>query len=81
MRHLLFLLLLAGCATPPPPALVTRIVTITPSIPAGLLTCAPAPAVPLATSQAAVAKYIVALWQAGQDCRVHIMAISHVTKQ
>jgi len=72
IRCLLLMLLLAGCAATPP---VTRIVTISPEIPAPLLECAPAPDVPPATSQAAVARYIVALWQAGQDCRAHVAAI------
>jgi hypothetical protein len=65
-------LLLAGCATKPVPA---RIVTVTPEIPPDLLTCSPAPAVPVATRQAQVADYIVNLWQAGQDCRAHVQAI------
>jgi hypothetical protein len=77
MIRLLFpLLLLAGCAGSAPP--VTRIVTITPQIPAGLLTCAAAPPVPEASSQAAVAQFIVALWQAGQDCRAHVTAMAAV---
>jgi hypothetical protein len=31
--------------------------------------------VPAASSQAVVAQYIVALWQAGRDCRAHVAAI------
>jgi hypothetical protein len=69
---MLFVLLLAGCATKPVP---TRIVTVTPEIPPDLLACAPAPAVPTVTSQSQVADYIVNLWQAGQDCRAHVQAI------
>ncbi len=75
MKSMLLLLALASCATAPP---VTRIVTVTPVIPASLLHCAPAPEVPLASSQAVVARYIVALWQAGQDCRAHVAAIAQV---
>ncbi|HQT63931.1 MAG: hypothetical protein B7Z75_03890 [Acidocella sp. 20-57-95] len=75
MRILCLLLLLAGCAASPP---ITRIVTLTPPIPASLLHCAAAPDVPDATSQMVVARYIVALWQAGQDCRVHVAAIAQV---
>ncbi len=78
MRSVVFLLLLAGCATPAP---VTKIVTVTPTMPAGLLTCAPAPEVPGAVNQAVVANYIVALWQAGQDCRAHVSAISQLFSQ
>jgi len=75
MKRLAFLLLLAGCAAPAP---VTKIVTVTPTMPAGFLSCAPAPEVPAAVSQAVVANYIVALWQAGQDCRAHVAAISQL---
>jgi hypothetical protein len=71
-RRMLPVLLLSGCATAPP---ATRIVTITPQIPPSLLICAPAPAVPEATTQSQVADYIVALWQAGQDCRAHVNAM------
>jgi hypothetical protein len=74
-RLLLPVVLLAGCATPPP---LTRIVTITPEIPPGLLNCAAAPVVPEATTQAQVADYIVALWLAGQDCRAHVNAVRTV---
>jgi hypothetical protein len=70
-------LLLASCAAPQP---VTRIVTLTPQIPLELLTCAADPAVPEASSQAVVARYIVSLWQAGQDCRAHVAAIKAAAK-
>jgi hypothetical protein len=69
---MLSVLMLAGCAAKP---VSSRIVTLTPEIPPDLLACAPAPAVPAATSQAQVADYIVNLWQAGQDCRAHVQAI------
>jgi len=75
MKFFLLLLLLAGCASAPP---VTKIVTVTPTLPASLLACAPAPDVPSPVSQSVVAKYIVALWQAGQDCRAHVQAISEL---
>jgi hypothetical protein len=71
-RAVLLLAALSGCAQPAP---VTRIVTIQPHLPATLLDCEAAPDVPDAGSQAVVAKYIVALWQAGQDCRAHVSAI------
>jgi hypothetical protein len=66
---------LFGCAAKP---VSTSIVTITPQIPPDLLACAPAPAVPTATTQSQVADYIVNLWQAGQDCRAHVQAIKAV---
>jgi hypothetical protein len=75
MRRLVWLLLMAGCAAPAP---MTKIVTVSPTVPAGLLTCAPAPDVPSPVNQAVVANYIVALWQAGQDCRAHVAAISQL---
>ncbi|MDR3520449.1 MAG: hypothetical protein P4L54_02420 [Acidocella sp.] len=77
MKPFLMGLLLAGCAQAAPP--VTRIVTVMPVIPASLLHCAPAPDVPVASSQSMVARYIVALWQAGQDCRAHVAAIAQAT--
>ena len=75
MKRLIPLLLLAGCAAPAP---MTKIVTVTPTLPAGLLNCAPAPEVPAPVNQAVVAQYIVALWQAGQDCRAHVAAINQL---
>ncbi len=70
--RLLPLLLLAACAGQPA---ATRLVTLQPDVPQTLLTCDAAPAVPQAASQSAVAGYIVALWQAGQDCRAHLKAV------
>jgi len=76
-RGFWLLLLLAGCAAPQP---VTRIVTLSPQVSPELLTCAADPAVPEAGSQAVVARYIVSLWQAGQDCRAHVAAIKAAVK-
>ncbi len=75
MKTTLFCLALAvaGCTTTPPPI---HMVTITPMVPQTLLHCAPAPDVPLTGSQAVVARYIVSLWMAGQDCRAHVAAIN-----
>lgn len=73
MKTAFICLALAACATPQPP--LTRIVTITPAVPQTLLHCAPAPDVPLTGSQAVVARYIVSLWLAGQDCRAHVAAL------
>ncbi len=76
MRGIFVLLILtvSGCAASSPQA--TRIVTIEPRVPVSMLRCAPSPDVPQAANQAVVAQYIVALWQAGQDCRVHVRAIA-----
>ena len=43
--------------------------------PVGMLTCAPAPAVPDSDSQRAVAAYVVDLWDAGEDCRQRLGAV------
>jgi hypothetical protein len=69
---ILLCLLVAGCAQPQP---VMRIITVSPQIPETLLHCAAAPDVPVTTSQAVVARYIVSLWEAGEDCRAHVAAI------
>lgn len=71
-------LVLAGCATTPQPQIVTRTVYMRQTVPPSLLTCAPSPPVPQPTSQAAVARYIVALWEAGQDCRVKLTGVRSV---
>ncbi|MDE8345713.1 MAG: hypothetical protein POH28_05985 [Acidocella sp.] len=73
---LLALVCLPGCAARQPQA--TRIVTMSPILPGSMLQCAPAPSVPQASSQEAVAHYVVALWLAGQDCRAHVRAIAQV---
>lgn len=71
-------LLLLGCAASSPQ--VARIVMIEPQVPASMLRCAPSPAVPQAGSQAVVAQYVVALWQAGEDCRTHVRAIAQALR-
>lgn len=72
---LLAALALAGCATAPKPQIITRTLYVRQTIPPSLLTCASPPLVPQPTSQAAVARYIVALWEAGQDCRVKLAGV------
>jgi hypothetical protein len=71
---LALVLLSAGCAAPKP-ITMTRIQLVSPNIPQVLLTCPASPVIPAATSQAVVAQYIVALWQAGMVCRDHLDAI------
>lgn len=61
------LLMLGGCAAQPP-KVVTRIKIVRPRIPAALLTCPPAPAVPASHAPAAVARYVVSLWEAHGLC-------------
>lgn len=68
-------LVLAGCASTSQPQVVTRTVYVRQSIPPSLLTCQPTPPVPQPTSQAVVARYVVALWEAGQDCRVKLAGV------
>lgn len=72
-------LALAACAATPQPQIVTRTVFVRQSIPPSLLTCQPTPPVPQPTSQAAVARYIVALWETGQDCRVKLGGVRSLT--
>jgi hypothetical protein len=76
MKRFAVFLFLAGCSASAPP--VTRIVTISPAVPGPLLHCMAPPEVPVKNSQAIVAKYIVALWLAGDDCRAHVAAINQV---
>ncbi len=50
-------------------------------IPAVLLTCAPTPAPPpKPRTQGDVARYIVDLWEAGEDCRARVEAIRELQK-
>lgn len=66
---------LAGCAAPVQPQVVTRTVYVQPHVPPDLLTCMAAPAVPAPSSQAVVARFIVADRAAGHDCRVRLGAV------
>jgi hypothetical protein len=63
---------LSACAAKP--TTLVKIQTVTPTVPADMLICAPDP-VPDATSDADVSVYIWNLWAAGQDCRLHLEAI------
>ena len=69
--------LLSACTTSPPQiqtVTVTKIVT--PDIPLTLLTCMKTPEVPLMTLQSQVARLLVQEYIAGQDCRLHLEAVS-----
>ncbi|EGO95898.1 hypothetical protein APM_1275 [Acidiphilium sp. PM] len=72
---MLAVVLLAGCAAPPP-QVVTRIRVVEPRIPPSLLACPPAPAVPLVQRQSQVANYVAELWEAGEICRNHLAAVA-----
>ncbi|BAJ82203.1 MULTISPECIES: YajG family lipoprotein [Acidiphilium] len=72
---MLAVVLLAGCAAPPP-QVVTRIRVVEPRIPPSLLACPPAPAVPLVQRQSQVATYVAELWEAGEICRNHLAAVA-----
>ena len=71
---LLAALALAGCATAPPVTL-TRTVVVREKVPVALLTCAGAPAVPVATLQSQVADYVIRLHAAWLDCSDTVAAI------
>lgn len=64
-------ILLTGCgANPPPPLVVTEVKVERVTPPATLLSCPDAPLVPTApVTQRSVARYVVDLSAAGEDCR------------
>lgn len=65
--------LLSACATPG----VETVRYLRPQIPESLRSCAPAPEVPgSGSTQRDVARYVVQLSDAGQDCRVRLRALS-----
>jgi hypothetical protein len=72
----LSVLLLASCAAPAP-QVITKLQIETPTVPAQLLTCSPAPAVPPSAglTQSAVAVYVAQLWDAHLDCSDKLAAV------
>lgn len=63
-----FALCLTACAANDP----QTVAILRPKVPVELLTCAPAPPPPANTPrlrQSDVGRYIVDLWEAGEDCR------------
>jgi hypothetical protein len=63
-------LLSTACASVnPPPRLAVQDRLLRPELPDELLTCAVAPEVPELRTEDAVARYVVALWSVGDDCR------------
>jgi hypothetical protein len=72
-------LLLAGCAAPPQaPTVITKTVVERVTLPPGLLTCAPEPAVGPMKMQSDVADYLVRLEEAGADCRDTVNSIATI---
>lgn len=59
-----------------PPQIVTKYQYIEKQIPVEFLSCYAAPPVPAITTQDQVARYVVNLWVAGQDCRNKIYALA-----
>ncbi len=73
-------LLLAGCATPAPPAkIITRVVIQRTPIPAQLFSDPPPPVAPQINSAAAVASWIVRLWADDLNKTDQIAAIHKIT--
>ena len=65
--------LLASCANSPSPVVVRT------SVPASLLTCAPAPVPPdlnVPRWDEVLARYLLDLGAAGADCRAHLHAVA-----
>lgn len=70
---------LTACSADRLPLTEVRIERI--EIPAVLLNCAPAPTVPpKPRTQGDVARYLVELWEAGEDCRARLEAIRELQK-
>lgn len=77
---LLTALLLAGCATPAPPAkIITRVVIQRTPIPAQLFLDPPPPAAPKVNSAASVSSWIVRLWADDLNKTDQITAIRKIT--
>ena len=79
-RALLLLPLCAplACCSPPPEPVVVR-----PPVPRSLLTCAPAPVAPdlnVPRWDQVLARYLLDLGAAGQDCRAHLHAVAGLVK-
>lgn len=72
------LMLLAGltaCAAPVPPPPVIQYKDVQVRLPDAMLSCAPDPTVPTTQDSGAQANYVIELWQAGMDCRAHLLAV------
>jgi hypothetical protein len=67
---------LAGCASPPPPQLLTKLQIERVTVPATLLTVPAEPAVPSGRMQSAAADYIVHLKINDDECHLDVGAIA-----
>lgn len=73
-------MILAGCATEPTQLVELRD-TEMPQVPDSLLTCEAAPTVPAEGSwQSEVARYLLDLFGAGEDCRSKLGAVRSILK-
>lgn len=83
MKALSLVAILAGCATaPPPPIVQTRIEVQRITIPPALLSCPPAPPVPVnATLQSQVADWIARFDIADAACREDLTQIGALQAQ
>ena len=77
-RLLLLPLLLSACAGTAPPVVETRVQVERVTLPSGLLSCSPAPALGDWSMQSGVARYIVRLNEAYIDCRDTVGAIAGI---
>ncbi len=74
---LLSLLCLTGCAGGPPAAPRVEVVRMT--VPAALLSCQPAPVPPAMADDRDLARYILALSDAGDDCRDRLSRVRELS--
>ncbi len=75
---LLFAAWLTGCAPQPP---ITQIEYVTQAIPTSMLQCLPEPVVPPEpVTDRDIARWIVALRDAGDDCRGALQAVRDYTR-
>jgi hypothetical protein len=72
MRAVGLALLLVGCAAP---MTVTQTKIVTPDVPPAMLSCMPEPPIPDVKLQSQAADLLVAIDEAGEDCRQHLAAV------
>jgi hypothetical protein len=66
---------LTSCGTTPETKILREVQVERLQVPPSLLDCAPSPAPPSDGTQRDVARYVVDLWQAHQDCRGKVKAL------
>ena len=72
---LLCALISPGCASKPPPELITRLQVVRPALPAALLSCSPEPPPPATDLDDDAVEWIAAVQLAGRDCRGKLDAV------